>query len=113
MAKKRAYSYLKDVDDLMSLLTGKRIRDVVPRAVELFGDEIVSKLMRNGLNKPPADSPYAILEVRPDASDLVVKAVYRAKARIYHPDNKDTGNADEFRRITQAFEAIQAERKSD
>jgi len=30
--------------------------------------------------------PYEVLQVRPDASEDVIRAAYRALARRYHPD---------------------------
>jgi hypothetical protein len=110
MARKKPFSALKDVDDIMHVLIGKRIKDILPRAIEIFGEDVIKGLMRETGVRLPPDNPYTILEVRPDASDLVIKAVYRAKARVYHPDNRETGNDDMFKRITAAYEKIMVDR---
>ena len=110
MARRKSLKVLRDADDLMHLLTGKRFKDVVPRAIEIFGDDIVNRLMREVPVKLPPDDPYSILEVRKDASDFVVKAVHRAKVKICHPDNRETGNAEEFKRIQEAYEKIMKDR---
>lgn len=112
MVKKTPLKVLRDTDDLMHLLTGKRIKDVIPRAIDLFGEEVIRKLVKDSPRRLPPDNPYRILEVRPDASDFVVKAVYRAKVRVCHPDVKGTGNAEEFKRITAAFEQIMEQRNA-
>ena len=50
---------------------------------------------------------YAYLGVSPDASIDEIKAVYRALAKIYHPDvNRDKAAAEKFRRITEAYEFL-------
>lgn len=112
MPTKTPLRVLKDIDDVMHLLTGKRIRDVVPKAVELFGEDLVKRILKDTHITLSPDDPYAILEVRPDASDFVVNAVYRAKAKVLHPDNKETGNAEAFKRITAAYEQITKDRQT-
>jgi len=111
MTKKTTVKFLKDVDDVMHVLTGKRIKDVAAKAAEIFGRDIVNMLMSEAPVHLSADDPYNILEVRPDASDLVVKAVYRAKVKLLHPDNKETGNAEQFKRIQEAYDKIIQARK--
>lgn len=111
MRKKTTVKVLKDVDDIMRILTGKGIKDVAARAVEIFGRDIINHLIRDAPVPLPEDSPYNILEVRPDASDLVVKAVHRAKAKLLHPDNKETGNEEQFKRIQGAYDEIMKERQ--
>ena len=112
MAKKTPIKLLKDVDDVMHLLTGKRIKDVVPAAIEYFGQEVISKVLAGTSSRLSPDSPYSILGVRYDAADFIVNAVYRKWATIYHPDNKITGNEEEFKKIQNAYDSIVAERKN-
>ncbi len=107
MAKNRA---LKDMDDVLKLLTGKRLKDIAPKAIEVFGEAMVKKLMKEGSVTLNANDPYTILEIHPGASDFIVKAAYRAMARRYHPDNKDTGNEDTFKKIQAAFDTITNDR---
>lgn len=60
--------------------------------------------------RPPGDtgvtseSPdyYELLQVSPNASALVVTKVYRLLAALYHPDNSETADEQEFRRIVEA-----------
>lgn len=50
-------------------------------------------------------APHEILEVDPDASDDVVKAVARRKAANNHPD-KEGGDRETYKKIQQAKEAL-------
>ena len=50
------------------------------------------------------EAPYAILHVSPDAPTEVVHAAYRALAQLHHPDKG--GNADTFRKISEARDSI-------
>jgi hypothetical protein len=50
---------------------------------------------------------YADLGVSPSASADEIRSVYRALAKIYHPDvNRDRAAAEKFRRVTQAYEVL-------
>ena len=50
---------------------------------------------------------YSDLGVSPTASHEEIRAVYRALAKIYHPDvNKDKAAAEKFRRVTAAYEVL-------
>lgn len=57
---------------------------------------------------------YADLGVSPSASLEEIRAVYRALAKIYHPDvNRDRAAAEKFRRVTKAYEIVgNSERRS-
>ncbi len=112
MSKKTPIKVLKDFDDAMHLLTGKRIKDVLPRAIEYFGQEVIEKVMAKTSVQLPSDSPYAILGVRHDAADFIIKAVYRKLAGMYHPDNRETGNEEKFKKMQGAYDAIVKERKN-
>jgi curved DNA-binding protein CbpA len=40
-----------------------------------------------------AQDPYEVLQVRPDADQLVIRAAYRALAGRYHPDNDSSSSS--------------------
>lgn len=65
------------------------------------------------------ENPYKILEIRSDATDEQVKKAYREMAKKYHPDKVQTqsevlrkGAEEKFKKIQEAYEQIQRERKS-
>ena len=45
---------------------------------------------------------YEILQVSPRADRDTIERVFRHLAKRYHPDNRDSGNADTFSRIVEA-----------
>jgi curved DNA-binding protein CbpA len=49
---------------------------------------------------------YEILQLSPNASADTVERVYRILAKRYHPDNQDTGSAQKFAEVRQAFEVL-------
>ena len=50
---------------------------------------------------------YAILGVKPDSSEVDIKAAYRKLARRYHPDkNKESGAEEKFKEINEAQEVL-------
>jgi hypothetical protein len=49
---------------------------------------------------------YEILQVNPKASLDTIHRVYRLLAHRLHPDNQETGNSDEFRRLTAAYQVL-------
>lgn len=51
-------------------------------------------------------SYYEILQVRDDASIEVIKASYKRLSKMYHPDNIETGDAEKFKKVVEAFERV-------
>lgn len=49
---------------------------------------------------------YEILQVDTGAHTTIIRYAYRFLAGIYHPDNSETGNAEMFRLITEAFKTL-------
>jgi hypothetical protein len=53
---------------------------------------------------------YAQLDLDQNASPASVTAAYRAKARLLHPDVPDTGNAEAFVALKQAYDVLASAR---
>jgi len=105
---------LRNTDDILYILTGKRLKHVAGRVVNTFGEDMAKKVT-NFFAGPeeeelPPDSPYYILGVHPDAMDIVVKAAYRALVRQTHPDAG--GKSEEFIKVQKAYDAIMEERRA-
>jgi DnaJ-class molecular chaperone len=65
-------------------------------------------------NQPPPQqplaSPYQTLYLLPDAPPEVVKASYKALAKLYHPDLR-SGYGDRMVEINRDFDAINSGRR--
>ena len=98
MAKKGIVAQARDLasnaDQIFYLFTGKRLRQLGARAVDLYGEDL-SKLLEDAfLGKKDdsawdalyPDNPYKKLEIEPSACDVVVKGAFRSLVREYHPD---------------------------
>lgn len=75
-----------------------------------------SELNSGTIQEPPAalyepfeNSPRAVLFVAQNAPWEVVRAAYKALAVKYHPDTG--GSPEAFRRVQEAYEALQKERE--
>ena len=49
---------------------------------------------------------YEILQISSNAEPETVHRVYRLLAQRYHPDNAETGNDVQFRKLTEAYQVI-------
>src|ERR1700733_4951316 len=49
---------------------------------------------------------YELLQVDRDAHPTIIRYAYRFLAAMYHPDNSESGNAEKFRIITEAWRAL-------
>ena len=53
---------------------------------------------------PETKQWFQVLNVSPEAESSVVKGAYITLAKKYHPDNSETGDAEQFRMVQQAYE---------
>jgi curved DNA-binding protein CbpA len=49
---------------------------------------------------------YETLQISPNADPDTIHRVYRLLAQRLHPDNAETGNANRFREVTDAYEVL-------
>lgn len=49
---------------------------------------------------------YETLEISPNANPETIHRVYRMLASRFHPDNKDSGDEREFRRVMEAYRVL-------
>jgi len=49
---------------------------------------------------------YETLQISPNAELDTIHRVYRLLAQRFHPDNQETGDADRFRLVTAAYQAL-------
>ena len=54
---------------------------------------------------------YEVLGVKKGASKDEIKSAYRKLAKTYHPDNKETGNAEKFKEIQEAYDVLFDDKK--
>lgn len=56
---------------------------------------------------------YEVLQISPNAEPDTVHRVYRLLAQRFHPDNQETGNANRFRLLHEAYSVLSdAERRA-
>jgi len=49
---------------------------------------------------------YETLQISPNAEPDTIHRVYRLLAQRLHPDNSETGNAEQFRRLSEAYQVL-------
>jgi curved DNA-binding protein len=54
---------------------------------------------------------YETLQISPNADADTVQRVFRLLAQRFHPDNKETGNADRFRALHEAYSILSVPEK--
>ena len=52
---------------------------------------------------------YETLGIKKGASKDEIKSAYRKLAKKYHPDNHETGNADKFKEVQEAYSVLSDE----
>jgi curved DNA-binding protein len=54
---------------------------------------------------------YETLQISPNADPDTIQRVFRLLAQRFHPDNKDTGDADRFRALHEAYSILSVPEK--
>ena len=49
---------------------------------------------------------YEVLQISPNADAETIRRIYRLQARRFHPDNLETGDAEIFKKISEAYEVL-------
>jgi curved DNA-binding protein len=49
---------------------------------------------------------YEVLQISPNADQETVHRIYRVQAQRFHPDNQETGDAETFRLIAEAYQVL-------
>jgi DnaJ domain len=80
---------------------------ILPEEDGKQGDDCI-----NGINIFEYFRPYRVFELDPKvATKEDIKNAYYRLAKIYHPDNQDTGNSRIFNRLTIMYKSITTEMK--
>jgi len=101
---------LKKVDGYSRVISGKSLAQLIANTIEVFGDDVIEK-PRVQQKVDPLMAQYMALGADPDWSIPVIKSLYRAQARECHPDGAKPDEA-KFKKLTAAYEAIMASRKT-
>jgi curved DNA-binding protein CbpA len=56
---------------------------------------------------------YEVLQISPNADVETVRRIYRIQAQRFHPDNLDSGNAETFRKISEAYDVLSDPQRRD
>src|SRR5215211_2474024 len=59
----------------------------------------------------PLKDYYEVLQVSPRADRDTIERVFRYLANRFHPDNRETGDAERFREIVEAYELLSSAAK--
>lgn len=58
------------------------------------------------MNQNTPQNYYELLQLSPNAEQLVITKIYRLLAAYYHPDNKQTGDEEKFKSVLKAYEVL-------
>jgi DnaJ-class molecular chaperone len=97
---KDTVKFVRNVDSVCKMVTGKRLKDVFASTVAV--------LTPSSAEDP--DDPYNVLCVNRNAGEKLVKMAFRAAAFEYHPDTGAHPDNDKFQRAVEAYKKIQEER---
>ena len=59
-----------------------------------------------GGNGTSHQNPYDVLQVSPRAHPMIITKAYRLLAAHYHPDNRQTGDVEAFKRVVEAYRIL-------
>ena len=115
MAKKSVlFDLLSGIRDAKELVG--EVKDLYPNIAGLLGGltagpsgNIDASAIKNAISfavHKIQEEPHYVLGVSPKDPMELIEAVHKVKAKFYHPDNKETGNADRFIKIQDAYTQI-------
>lgn len=81
-------------------------------SIYILGLKFLAKTTTTGTDPYAADH-YELLRLSPDAGPEMVERVYRRLAKRFHPDNLETGDAEAFLRISEAYKILSDPEKRD
>jgi len=58
------------------------------------------------MSDAPKHDYYEVLQISPNAEPDTIHRIYRLLAQRFHPDNNETGNADRFHEIHEAYTVL-------
>ena len=115
MAKRKTIArVLKDLDNGAQVITGHRLDYFGRMLWDLWGKERVRRFLQGpgvvGSNPSVEveDWRYQALQIKPDASTMVLKLAFKKRAWETHPDAG--GDEEEFKLVNKAYEEIKQER---
>jgi len=110
---REAVKFMKNVDDILEILTGKRLKDIGAKVIDVYGEELGKRLdhlsgldeENNGLT-PELKAAYLTLHCRPSADDMVIKGKYRTLMKQYHPDVSRMPDEEACKKVIEAYNLI-------
>jgi len=84
------------------------LKGINPEDIRRKGAEAFQNFMRRYPGK--GSSPYEVLGLVDDAPREIVDAVYKAWAKIYHPDTGKEPDEEKMKMINRAYEEIKKKR---
>src|SRR5687768_17335528 len=75
-----------------------------------FGDHLPPGKKEHMRDDQPVDY-YETLQISPNADPDTIQRVFRLLAQRFHPDNKETGDADRFRALHEAYSVLSVPEK--
>lgn len=101
--------FLHRIDNVSLLLTGKKLRVILPRAYTLFGkpvvDDLIKRLSSGSAVEVMDRTPWDVLGIHPTTSKRLVDAAYIDRAGKAHPDRQG-GSEEAMKELNQARDEI-------
>ena len=106
MPRKSTRQLIRDADDTVRIITGRRLSWWGKFLWNNLGPHSVKDVLHD---TEVVDDPYQVLGLHSGAHIRVVKAAYKQLAQEHHPDHG--GDPKEFKKIQEAYDKIVKERQ--
>ena len=114
MSKSILSDLVSGIRDAKTLV--EEVKGIYPNVAGLLGgltlgggSKIDKNAIRNAISfavKKIQEEPHYVLGVAVDDPPELIDAVYKVKAKFYHPDNHETGNSERFMKIHEAYKKL-------